>query len=99
MQAFAYVPTSTIEEAITILAKEGDHARVLSGGTDLLVQLREGRRKVETVVDIKHIPELNELSYRPGIGLRIGAAVPCYRIYGDPAISAHYPGLIDAASL
>ena len=99
MQAFAYVPTTTIEEAVTILTKEGDQARVLSGGTDLLVQLREGRRKVGTVVDVKHIPELNELSYSPETGLHIGAAVPCYRIYGNPAVAANYPGLVDAASL
>jgi CO/xanthine dehydrogenase FAD-binding subunit len=99
MQAFAYVPIATIEEAVTILTKEGDQARVLSGGTDLLVQLREGRRKVATVVDIKQIPELNELSYDPDSGLHIGAAVPCYRIYGNPAVAAQYPGLVDAASL
>lgn len=99
MQAFTYVPTTTIDEAITILSKEGDRARILSGGTDLLVQMREGRRDVGVVVDVKRIPELNELSYSPVAGLRIGAAVPCYRIYDDPAIAAAYPGLIDAASL
>jgi CO/xanthine dehydrogenase FAD-binding subunit len=99
MQAFTYVPTTTIEEAIAILSTEGDRARVMSGGTDLLVQMREGRRAVGVVVDIKRIPELNELSYSPQAGLRIGAAVACHRIYGDPAIAAAYPGLIDAASL
>ena len=99
MQAFAYVPTTTIEEAIAVLNNEGDQARVLSGGTDLLVQLREGRRKVGTVVDIKGIPQLNELTFDPQQGLRIGAAVPCYRIYGHPNIIATYPGLIDAVSL
>jgi carbon-monoxide dehydrogenase medium subunit len=99
MQAFAYVPTTTLAEAIAILTKEGEHARVLSGGTDLLVQLREGRRRVGMVVDVKRIPELNELAYDPMRGLHIGAAVPCYRIYGHPAIAAAYPGLIDAASL
>ena len=99
MQAFAYVPTATIEEAIAVLNNEGEHARILCGGTDLLVQLREGRRKVGTVVDIKRIPQLNELTFDPQHGLHIGAAVPCYRIYGHPAIAAAYPGLIDAVSL
>ena len=99
MQAFEYIPSATIEEATAILAKEGDQARVLSGGTDLLVQLREGRRKVTTVVDIKHISEVNLVSYEPHHGLDIGAAVPCYRLYGDPTICAVYPGLIDAAAL
>lgn len=99
MQAFAYIPTTNIEETVSILAKEGDNARVLSGGTDLLVQMREGRRQVGVIVDIKHIPEVNELSYDPTLGLHIGAAVPCHRIYQDPEIAAAYPGLIDAASL
>jgi CO/xanthine dehydrogenase FAD-binding subunit len=99
MQAFAYVVTTTIEEAIAVLNNEGEHARILSGGTDLLVQMREGRRKVSTVVDIKSIPQLNELTFDPQHGLRIGAAVPCYRIYRQPEIASAYPGLMDAASL
>ena len=99
MQAFEYIPATTVKEAIAILAREGEQARVLSGGTDLIVQLREGRRKVRAVIDIKQIPEVNELSYDPATGLQIGAAVPCYRIYGSPAIAAAYPGLIDAVSL
>ena len=98
MQAFAYIPASSIDEAVAILNRESD-ARILSGGTDLLVQMREGRRHVSTVVDIKRIPAVNELSFDPQHGLLIGAAVPCYRIYSDPAIVAAYPGLIDAASL
>jgi xanthine dehydrogenase FAD-binding subunit len=99
MQAFSYIPTKTIEETVSILSKEGDQARVLSGGTDLLVQMREGRRKVGTVIDIKGVPDVNELSFDTINGLHIGAAVPCYRIYGDRAIAAAYPGLIDAAAL
>jgi carbon-monoxide dehydrogenase medium subunit len=99
MQAFAYVPATNIEETVSILAKEGDNARILSGGTDLLVQMREGRRRVGVVVDIKGIPEVNELSYDSASGLRIGAAVPCFRIYRDPVIAETYPGLVDAASL
>ena len=51
MQAFAYIPVSSVDEAVAILSRESD-ARVLSGGTDLLVQLREGRGKASTVVDI-----------------------------------------------
>ena len=99
MQSFAYLASTSIGETVALLAREGERARVLSGGTDLLVQLREGRRQASLVIDVKSIPELNELSYRPATGLRIGAAVPCQRIYSDPAIRAAYPGLIDAASL
>ncbi len=99
MQSFHYIRAGTVEEAVAQLAAEGGQARALSGGTDLIVQLREGRRTLERVVDIKHLPELVHLSYDPAIGLTIGAAVACHQIYGDAAIAAAYPGLIDAATL
>ena len=70
-----------------------------AGGTDLIVQLREHRRRTDLVVDVKKIAELNALSYDAAAGLTIGAAVPCYRIYGDAEIAAAYPGLMDAARL
>ncbi len=99
MQAFDYIAARSVAEAVALLSQGGDGARVMSGGTDLLVQLREGRRAARLVVDIKHIPEVNELSYDPAAGMTIGAAVPCYRIYGDPAVVRAYPGLVDAVSL
>lgn len=99
MQAFDYVRAQSAEQAAALLAEAGDRARVLAGGTDLLVQMKEGRRKVALVVDVKFIPELNELCYDPVEGLWIGAAVPCYRIYGNAAVAHAYPGLIDAVSL
>lgn len=99
MQAFSYVPARSISEAADILAKEGDGAKLLSGGTDIIVQLREGRRSAKVVVDVKGIPELNQLTFDPQAGLVIGAAVPVYRIYNNAEIARAYPGLIDAASI
>ncbi len=98
MQPFAYSAPSSIKEAVEILNKHGDKARAMAGGTDLLVQMRGGRFDLEAVVDIKKIPELNELS-NGSSELIIGAAVPCYKLYDDSAISKAYPGLIDAATL
>jgi len=74
-------------------------ARLLAGGTDLLVQMRAGRKPADLVIDIKNIAELNELSYDSGVGLTLGAAVPCYRIYGDAAVCRAYPSLRQVASL
>jgi len=88
-----------VREAVDLLAEYGDRARVLAGGTDLIVQMRVGRRTPDLVVDGKTIPELNELTYDPEDGLTLGAAVPCYRIYNNHAVQHAYPGLIDAASL
>ncbi len=82
-----------------ILASNGDNARMMAGGTDILVQMRAGRRTPSVVVDVKEIPELNVISYDASKGLTLGAAVPCYKIYQDKTLAAAYPGLIDTAEL
>lgn len=99
MQAFDYVAAKTVDEVIGLLAEKGDMARVMSGGTDLLVALREGRRKAELVIDVKGVAETTELSYDPSKGLMLGAAVPCHRMYDNKTIAAAYPGLMDSAHL
>ena len=99
MKAFDYVAAHSVEQVISLLNLHGEEARVLSGGTDLIVQLREGRKQAALLVDIKAVSEVNQLSYHPLQGLLIGAAVPCWRVCHDPAVVAHYPGLVDAAGL
>ncbi len=99
MKEIDYAVPKSVSETVSLLAEKGNQARCLAGGTDLLVQLRGGRRSVELVVDVKEVPEANHLSYAPQKGLEIGSAVPCYRIYQDEAIANAYPGLIDAAAM
>ena len=99
MHAFDYATPESVADAVVMLSDPGKNACVLAGGTDLIVQLRENRRRTDLVVDVKKIAELNALSYDAATGLTIGAAVPCYRIYGDGQIAAAYPGLMDAAKL
>ena len=99
MEAIEFTTPKTIDEAVQAMASKGDRARALAGGTDLLVQLRGGRRSADLVVDVKDIPELNEISYNAQSGLTIGAAAPCYRIYENADVAANYPGLVDSASL
>ena len=99
MEAIDYTAPKTLDEAVKVMADNGNRALMLAGGTDLLVQLRSGRRSADVVVDSKGIPELNELSYDAQRGLTLGAAVPCCRIYEDQNVSSNYPGLTDAASL
>jgi carbon-monoxide dehydrogenase medium subunit len=93
-----YVAPRTLKEATALLAQHGERARVLAGGTDIIVQVREGRRDLDLLVDVKRIPELNELKLDKS-GLTIGAAVPCCLIYEHAEIARTYPGLIDAAAL
>lgn len=99
MEAIDFATPKTINEAVQLMAEKGDRARMLAGGTDLLVQMRGGRRSLDLVVDSKGIPELNELSYNAQEGLTLGAAVPCYKIYQDQDVIDNYPGIIDCASL
>jgi carbon-monoxide dehydrogenase medium subunit len=99
LKDFEYAAAATVDEAVSLLAARGEKARVLAGGTDILVQLREGQREADFVLDIKKIPELMAVDYSPQRGLRLGAAVPCYRIYGDAQVSAAYPALADAARI
>ena len=94
-----YLRPRTLGECLQAFAEHGSDARALAGGTDLLVQMRAGRRDNRVLVDVKAVPELNELSYEPAAGLTLGAAVPCYRIYGDEAVRTAYPGLIDTVSM
>jgi carbon-monoxide dehydrogenase medium subunit len=94
-----YAAPKTVAEAVGLLSDKGDRARVLAGGTDLIVQVREHRRDLDLMVDVKRIPEVNELAYDPRQGLRLGAAVPCYRVYENQEIARAYPGLIDAVAL
>ena len=99
MRAFEYTSPKTVSAAAALLAEKGDQARALAGGTDLIVQVREGKRHLERIVDIKDIPETNVLSYDAQTGLNLGSAVPCYKIYGDAAISAAYPALADSTHI
>ncbi|MCX6612735.1 MAG: xanthine dehydrogenase family protein subunit M [Acidobacteria bacterium] len=74
-------------------------AYLLAGGTDLLVQLRAGRKETDLVIDIKRVPELNEISFDPSTGLTLGAAVNWADIQEHPDVKRHYPSLAEVSSI
>ncbi len=74
MQAMRYETPETLDAAVALLAGADGPARVLAGGTDLLVQLRAGMIEPALVVDIKRIDEMREITAENG-GFRVGAAV------------------------
>ena len=99
MQAVSYQRASTVSEAIDLLREGGETARVLAGGTDLIVQARERTRNVNRFIDIKHIPEVMGVSYSASDGLTVGAATPLYQVYADNDVKTHYPAIVEAASV
>jgi carbon-monoxide dehydrogenase medium subunit len=93
-----YEAPETLEAAIALLRSEPGEARVLAGGTDLLVQLKTDLIEPQLVVDIKKIRELREVR-REAEGYRIGAAVTGAELKEHPELKAVWPGVIEAANL
>jgi carbon-monoxide dehydrogenase medium subunit len=98
MRDFEYEAPASIAEAVRMLSQHNGFARPLAGGTDLIDQIRTGRHQPRVVIDVKKIPELSVLELST-TGLRLGAAVPCYRIYGDAPIAKAYAALADSARI
>lgn len=99
MQDFKFVAARTLEEAVKALASANGNGRVLAGGTDLIAQIKEGRRNPAVVIDIKGILELNVLECSEEKGLRLGAAVPCTTVTEHPLTQQMYPMLAYACGL
>ncbi|MCE2487128.1 MAG: xanthine dehydrogenase family protein subunit M [Desulfurellaceae bacterium] len=98
MHEFDFAAPDSLQQAVELLGRADGEAHALAGGTDLIPQIKENRRRPSLVVDIKKIPELNVLSY-DAAGLRIGAAVSCTRIAEFDAVKQHYPALAEACAL
>jgi carbon-monoxide dehydrogenase medium subunit len=92
-----YTAPPTVDEAVRVLAAT-PAAKILSGGTDLLVQLRSGRSKPGLIVDIKNIPGISGIRAQDG-GFIIGAATPGAVIGENAALRRAWPGVVEAANL
>jgi len=99
LHTFNFQSVNSIDETHVLLSNGKRHVKILAGGTDLLVQLREGIQHADLIIDVKKVPELVEVTFDPVDGLQIGAAVSCFQICHDAAVMEHYPGLVDAFSL
>jgi len=83
---------------VGLLKEHGEAARLMMGGTDLLVRMRQGDVRPKIVVDVKHLPGMRETLYEEGAGLTIGAAATMNQVAKHPAVRAHYPLLAEAAN-
>src|SRR2546425_7556790 len=88
----------SLEGAVALLAGATGDARVLAGGTDLLVQMRADVVDPELIVDIKKIPETRAIAEEKG-GWRIGAAVTGAELKEHARLKKAWPGVVEAANL
>ncbi|MGB7241518.1 MAG: xanthine dehydrogenase family protein subunit M [Sulfitobacter sp.] len=93
-----YEKPTEIEDACALLRHEAGLARVLTGGTDLLVQLKSELVEPELIVDIKHIGGMRSIIAEEG-GYRIGAAVSGAEMAEHAGLSALWPGVVEATGL
>lgn len=94
---FDYYAPSSLQEAFALLAREGGEAKVLAGGTDLLLQMRRRVRSYRAVVNIKSIPDLVGISSDAGGDLSIGAAATFRALETGATALRRYPALVEAA--
>jgi carbon-monoxide dehydrogenase medium subunit len=98
MSEMRYEAPTTLEGAVALLAGAQGLAKVLAGGTDLLIQMRSARVTPELVVDLKRIPEMTSIVAENG-GFRVGAAVSCMALSEHAAFAKAWPGVTEAAML
>jgi carbon-monoxide dehydrogenase medium subunit len=97
LQDFAYERPERLDEAVN--AMRGGDARALAGGTDLIPQLREGRRRAGRIVDLKRIPELATIAAEPEGGVSIGAAASATAVAQHATVAQRYPAVARSARL
>ena len=93
-----YERPQTVAEAAQLLHDAPGPARILAGGTDLIVQMRADSVEPELILDIKRIPGIGEIATEGG-GFRIGAAVSCAALGEHAVLRAAWPGVVEAANL
>src|SRR5215510_2982259 len=97
MHAMRYEAPRSVADAVRLMQAD-PHARVLAGGTDLLVQFRAGLRQPTAFIDIKRIPELVGITIGAD-GVRLGAATAAAVICEHAEIARLWPGLVEAVHL
>jgi len=98
MPTLNFTAPTTVDEAVKILAGSSGMAKVLAGGTDLLVQLRSGRTRPDVIVDTKRIPEMIGIREEAGRFV-IGASTPGTMLFENKALTQAWPGIVEGMDL
>jgi len=95
---FKYFKPSSIDEAIGLLNEYGSKARILSGGTDLIVRIKDGFETPDAVIDIKGLDDLKILEFKDN-KLIIGSLVTFNKIIDDGTVKEKFPLLWESAKV
>lgn len=99
MENFEYFEPKTVQEAVGLLVKYKRAAKLLAGGTDLMLGMKEGFVQPRYLINLKTIKGLDKIAYSKKGGISIGSLTTWTAILSSGAILEHYPILREAASL
>lgn len=97
MLPFAYARPTSLEDVFDLLRDNGDQARVLAGGTDLIVGLRHAAVRPELVIDLKRVRDLDDAVFMTTEGVHVGARATVVDLLSVIIDSGEYPALVAAA--
>ncbi|MEW5722833.1 MAG: xanthine dehydrogenase family protein subunit M [Thermodesulfobacteriota bacterium] len=96
---FTYLKPKSLKEASALLAEHGDKARLLAGGTDLLIRMRQRTVTPEFIIGLSALPSLDQVVFDREKGLTIGALARLAAVADHPEVRRHYPALAHSASV
>ena len=99
LPSFEYLEPKTVREACKLLTQYGLEAKVIAGGTDLLIKMKNKELKPGYLIGLKGIEGLDYISYEPKKGLRIGAMATLESVRNSPVVRQRCPLLAEVASL
>ena len=95
---FEYHEPETVQEAVELLSKYGDGARLVAGGTDLVISMKKRDLAPEHVIAIGHLAELKFLEFDPETGLRLGPLMTHAAVARSPLVREHFEMLATASN-
>jgi carbon-monoxide dehydrogenase medium subunit len=99
MRPFQYTRPHALGNVFDLFARHGSKARILAGGTDVIVRLRMGHMRPDVVVDIKDVAEIGGGIADADGHVRVGARVVMTELMADARVRRHFPALVEAASV
>ena len=91
MIRFDYQEPTTLKKVFSLMEKHGDDARVIAGGTSLVIMMRQRLLMPKVVIGLGRIPKFDKITYSAKDGLRIGAGARHRDIELSAAVKEHYP--------